>query len=67
MQSRVIGESEHFHFDSTLFSIVQWIHCVEMADILNNSQQLGAEKYPRKSEKLIQYGTSGFRTKYDAY
>lgn len=34
-----------------------------MADILNNSQQLGAEKYPRKSEKLIQYGTSGFRTK----
>lgn len=35
----------------------------EMADILKKSQQLGTEKYPRKSEKWIQYGTSGFRTK----
>lgn len=39
----------------------------EMADILNNSQQLGTEKYPKESEKWIQYGTSGFRTKYDTY
>ncbi|XP_046642419.1 phosphoacetylglucosamine mutase-like [Daphnia pulicaria] len=35
----------------------------EMADLLNKSQQLGTEKYPRKSEKWIQYGTAGFRTK----
>lgn len=36
----------------------------EMADVLNTAQQLGTEKYPRKSDKWIQYGTAGFRTKY---
>lgn len=33
------------------------------ADGLNAAHSLGAEKYPRQSDKWIQYGTAGFRTK----
>ena len=38
-----------------------------MADVLKQAQELGIQNHPRKLEKIIQYGTAGFRTKYDTF
>lgn len=36
-------------------------------DTMERAAAIGMEKHPRKNDKIITYGTAGFRTKWDIY